>query len=125
MLEILFVYFLCKKLGAMLRAKNQKPLPYQIMLVVFWIGGEFMAFIVAGIVEAMRTGGAPSEDFNPAIYLLALVGAGCGAGLAFLIAWMLPDNRPVAAYGAVSPAGEMPFAPPDPNNPYAPPQTRN
>jgi hypothetical protein len=125
MLEILLVYFLCKRLGDMLRAKSQKPLPYQIMLVVFWIGGEFMAFIVAGIVEAARTGGAPAEDFNPMTYLLALVGAACGAGLAFLIAWMLPSNRPATAYNAVPGGAEMNFAPPDPNNPYAPPQTRN
>ena len=78
------------------------------------------------MVEAAQSGGAPSEEFNLMGYVMALIGAGCGAGLAFLIARMLPNNQPAPAYGTSPSPGspEMNFAPPDPKNPYAPPQTR-
>jgi hypothetical protein len=124
MLEIILVYFLCKRLGDMLRAKGQKPLPYQIMLVVFWIGGEIMGFIVGAVVEAAQSGGAPSEEFNLMGYFMALIGAACGAGLAFLIAYMLPNNQPAPAFGTSPGSQDLNFTPPDPKNPYAPPQTK-
>ena len=50
MLEIILVYFMCKSIGKKLRAKGRKPLVFQFMLVVMWIGGE----IAGGIATAAR-----------------------------------------------------------------------
>jgi hypothetical protein len=128
MLEIVLLYFLCKRLGEMLRGKGQSPLPYQIMLVVFWFGGEFLAGVAAGVLYAVQNGGASPEPFDLTVYLFAMMGAACGAGLAFLIAHLLPDNQAEATYGT---PGGFEFNPnyrlptPDPNNPYSPPQTRS
>jgi hypothetical protein len=78
MLEILFVIYLCKQLGNVLRNKGRAPGWYQAMLVAFWIVGEIMGGIIAMVI----TGG----EFTALAYLGALVGAGAGAGLAFFVA---------------------------------------
>jgi hypothetical protein len=92
MLEIVLLYFLCKSLGSMLREKGYQPLAFQILLVVFWFGGEFLGGVVAAVVHVMRHGDAPPE-FGLGIYLFAIVGAACGAGLWFLIASLMPPKH--------------------------------
>ena len=92
MLEIVLLYFLCKSLGSMLRDKGYNPLAFQILLVVFWFGGEFLGAVAAAVVHVVRHGGPPPE-FSLGLYLFAIVGAGCGAGLWFLIAGLMPPKR--------------------------------
>ena len=75
-----------------------------------------------------RRAGAPVE-LDLSVYVFALVGAGLGAGLIFLIAALMPsiempDNR-FFDRGSRALEPET-FAPPsDPNNPYAPPRRHN
>jgi hypothetical protein len=124
MLEIVLLYFLCKSMGQKLRAKGRKPLPLQILLVLMWLGGEFVGGAVGGVVPAIRHGNAPME-FEPWVYLLAVIGAGCGAGFCFLIAWLLPPAYDDSARGRSYLGGTSNpnFPPPDPNNPYSSPRT--
>jgi hypothetical protein len=113
--------------------KGRKPLVFQILLVLSWFGAEFIAGIIYGIVLAMQHGGQPPE-FDMTIYLVALLGAGAAAGFWFLVAYLMPPGqmplRPAIGPYAGPPA--QPFGPPptfgppsDPNNPYAPPRSRN
>jgi hypothetical protein len=76
-LEILFLVYLCRKLGAILRAKGRSAGGYQFLLVVLWFGGEIFGAVVT--VAVLRMDGAPA-------YLGALLGAAGGATLAFVIA---------------------------------------
>ena len=115
MLEILIVIALCTKMGKMLRAKGRKPLMMQITLVVMWIAGEFIAGFIAGVLHVLRNGQNAEMGFG--VYVCAIVGAAIGAGIAFLIAHLLPDqSQPSLA------TGQDPFdhRTRDPNNPYAP-----
>ena len=105
MLEIIVLWQLCKSLGRILRDKGRKPRPFQILLVVMWFGGELAAGFVAGIVQVARQGQL-DPGVNPAVYLFAVLGAACGAGITFLIARQLSpigEEQP-ADFGEVSPA---------------------
>ncbi len=125
MLEIILVIALCKNLGARVRAKGRTAWPFQTMLVFFWLGGEFAGGIVAGIMHAIRHGGAPIDTFDLSLYAIALVGAGLGAGLVYLIVALLPpitDEFDLSQQGLSATDAGMP--PVDPNNPYASPRGR-
>ena len=71
MLEIILLIYLCKSIGAIVRSKGRKPLVFQILLVMLWIGGEFFGGVVAGVVHAVRHGDVPFE-FGISMYLYAL-----------------------------------------------------
>jgi hypothetical protein len=93
MLEILALYFMCKSMGNMLRDKGHKPLGYQVLLVLFWFGGEFVGAVATTVMLALVSGpNAVEQGFNVLAYVGALIGAVMGAGLAFLIAKLLPDR---------------------------------
>ena len=115
MLEILIVIALCTKMGKLLRAKGRKPLTMQIALVVMWIAGEFIAGFVAGIVHVLRNGQNVEMGFG--VYLVAIVGAAIGAGIAFLIAHLLPDQSQESFATGQDPFDQRTR---NPNNPYAP-----
>ena len=128
MLEIILVYFLCKGLGGILRAKGRNPLVLQILLVVCWLGGEFAGGVVAGIVQAIRNPGQQEFQIDASIYLFALGGAALGAGFVYLIAYILPPAEQFSPRSYASQSGEK-FAqqnynlpPTDPNNPYSSPR---
>src|SRR5262245_61407664 len=87
MLEILLLFFLCKKIGAIVAAKGHTKTGYQVMLVAFWIIGEISGAVLAVVVLDF------GEDNPLALLGPALLGAGCGAGIAFLIANSLSDVR--------------------------------
>ena len=124
MIEIVFVVVLCKLIGKKLVAKNRKAWPFQLMLVVGWFGGEFVAGFIAGIVHAIQNG--PNAPIGTGIYLLAIVGALVGTGFTFLVVHLLPPNAPPSMISseAEDPFGANPNAakryPSDPTNPYAP-----
>jgi hypothetical protein len=77
MLEILLVYFLCKKLGTIARDKGRRAGGYQAMLIGMWIGGEFFG----GFLGVMMADG----EVTAAAYGMALLGAAVGAIGAFVI----------------------------------------
>lgn len=128
MLEIILVYFLCKGLGSMLRAKGRKPLGLQILLVVCWLGGEFAGGMVAGVIQVIRNPGQQEVQVDITIYLFALGGAALGTGFVYFIAYLLPPNEQFSSQAYSLKPGDT-FAqqnynlpPADPNNPYSSPR---
>ena len=83
MLEILIVFRLCTAIGAR-RAKGLSGHGFQVMLVLFWIAGEFGAAIAAALVMFLVYGNRADEHFW-LIYLAAIAGAALAAWAAFLI----------------------------------------
>jgi hypothetical protein len=92
MLEIVLMIWLCKKIGRELREKGQNPTWYQVLTVVLWVGGEILGMLLGTLIgETLGGDGEPDACFA---YLLALLGAAGGAGLAYLIASNVPPAFP-------------------------------
>jgi hypothetical protein len=95
MLELLFLFRLCRLIGVSARARGQTAIVYQILLVFLWFMFEIMGFIGAFLLLAVMVG--PEADpeerslFMP--YLLGLVCAGIGAFLAFLVMLASPSRN--------------------------------
>ncbi|MFH2096442.1 MAG: hypothetical protein ABIJ16_12100 [Bacteroidota bacterium] len=83
MLEIILIIWLSRIIGRKAEDKGHKKGWYIFMFVMFYIAGE--------IIGAF-TGAAAGID-GPAIYLAALLGAGVGILLSFIIAGTLPDKN--------------------------------
>ena len=115
MLEIILVIGLCKSLGKMLRAKGRNPVWIQVMLVAFWILGEFIGGFVGAIVNVIQHGEGAPMSFG--IYLFAIAGAALGAGITFLIAWLMPAENTEPHPDSFTEAQDGRRL--DPNNPYA------
>ena len=75
MLEILLMWRLARSIGNLLRAKGRSAGGFQVLAIVLWIGGELLGATVGALCE-LQAGS----------YLLALLGAAAGAGLAYHIA---------------------------------------
>jgi hypothetical protein len=90
MLEIMLVIGLWKAMGTLVENKNRYALPFQILVVVMWFGGEIFGAIFGAVLARLN-----NEDlrFNLKGYLFALIGAALGAGLIFAIAACLPEVR--------------------------------
>ena len=86
MLEILFLIFLTKKIWKIVEEKGRKPGGYKAMLVAFWFGGEILGLIIG--MSALGEG--------IGMYLIALIGAGIGAGVSFAIANNLKQETPLS-----------------------------
>jgi hypothetical protein len=86
LLEILFLIYLSKKIGKIVEAKGRKPGGYKAMLVAFWFGGEILGLVIG--MSALGEG--------IGMYLIALVGAGIGAAVAFAIANNLKQETPLS-----------------------------
>jgi hypothetical protein len=84
MLEIIILYKLAKRIGAIVTEKGYRKSGYQAMLVVLWLGGEFfgafMGVIVGAIVEV------DEGQATLLAYGFALGGAIIGAVIAVQIA---------------------------------------
>lgn len=109
MLEILFLVWFVRKLSAMAKAKGRSG-GWGGLGAAFWIGGEIVGFTIGGIADA----GAGS-------YLVALLLAGIGAVIAYVIVSSLKSET--SRYDepfAPLPVGYGP--PQDPSNPYNPPR---
>jgi hypothetical protein len=87
MLEIIVLYYLCSSIGRTAQSKGLTAWPYQLMLVLFWFGGEVMG-VIAGAVLLAGSGGPPVL-----LYGCALGGAVLGVVLAFAIANSQADER--------------------------------
>ena len=77
MVEIFLLYFLCKRIGAIVRAKGRKAIGYQFMTVALWFGCEFAGLFGGAII---------SGEVTALAYVIGLSGAAIGALSAFLIA---------------------------------------
>jgi hypothetical protein len=128
MLEIVLVYYLCKRLGTVLRAKDYKPFWMQFLLVLSWFGAEFTSGFLVGYFRALHHQGSEGQ-FGGMMYLLALVSAGCAASFCFVVAYMLPDKMPLRqTYAYPDPRAQagpnFDLPPIDPDNPYSSPRGR-
>src|SRR5438067_1265991 len=96
MLEWYFLSRLCSSLGDMLRSKGRNPLPFQILLVALWIGGEIAGFVVGLII------GFVVMDNEDVAWLFGVggvvAGAACAGGFVFLLAKGIPPAE--GAYGS-------------------------
>jgi hypothetical protein len=116
MIEIIFLVYLCSRLGRILRAKGRKPLLMQVMLITCWFFGEISGGFIAGVVHVIRNGEQAPLGFG--VYAFAICGAVAGAGFTFLLAHLLPSQN---SQPQMMPSQD-PFEhrPRDPSNPYAP-----
>jgi hypothetical protein len=79
-------------MGAMMRARGYlKPVWFQVSVVAAWLGGEFLAGVIYGIVKAAR-GEPPTQGIDFAVYGLALLGAALCTTMVFLIARTFPNR---------------------------------
>src|SRR5262245_52999348 len=91
MLELFLLYHLCGRIGDMARTRHRRPFNYQFLLVLLFLGGEFVG-ILAGHVVYHALNRPPKVD------LLCLIGGGVagatlGATMAFLIAFLTPVKK--------------------------------
>jgi tetratricopeptide (TPR) repeat protein len=104
MLEILVLIGLTNRIGKIVEAKGYKSGKYKWMTVGLWFGGE----IVGAIIGALIMGG--DQSGSCALYVIALLGAAAGAGIANSIA----SNLPVISPSLVpSTSSGVPIAPED------------
>jgi hypothetical protein len=82
MIEILIVISLCRKIAEIAKSKGRAATGYVLLLILFWLGGEFCGAIF-GAVATDGQGGI-------LLYVFALVGAAVGAGIVFMIVNSLP-----------------------------------
>jgi len=94
MLEIIVLIGLTSQIGKIVEAKGYKSGKYKWMTVGLWFGGE----LVGAIIGSLITGG--DESANCLLYIIALVGAAAGAGIANSIANKLPVIGPSLLPGA-------------------------
>jgi hypothetical protein len=92
MLEILLLYFLCKKMGSLLRDKGWKPLFMQIAVVLGWFGSMFVGAIAYSFYVAMTKGPEAVDNMGFEAYPWVLLSAALGVSCVFIVAWMLPDR---------------------------------
>jgi hypothetical protein len=99
MLEILLLTALTRQIGGIVEQKGYKSGSYKILTVVLWFGGEILGAIIGAIMTAGE------ESAQCLIYLVALVGAAAGAGIAYSIA----NNLAVIGPSLVPTATEQPL----------------
>lgn len=92
MLEIILLYTLAKRVGAIVRKKGYTAFWYQFLLVVFWFGGEFGGFFLGGFIGIILGDG--KEPAFLLVYLFGLLGAILGAVTTFYIAKSLTPAFP-------------------------------
>lgn len=90
MLEFVLVYFLAKKNGEKAIERGRKPTWFKVATWLLWFGFETLGFIFGALVLG--------EGIS--IYLFALIGAGIGGAIAYVIAsncnqgdYVLPQFR--------------------------------
>lgn len=84
MLEIIFLFLLCRDIGRVARKHDRKPIAFQILLVVLWFGGELLGGFLAALAMVMITG--RYEGVGLLDYVIALACGALGAFIAFRLA---------------------------------------
>ena len=85
MLEIFLIWQLAKYIGNGVTKKGLKKGRYQVMAVLLWLIGEFTGALFGNLIF----GDSVSLWVN---YIFALMGAIVGAGTAFLVTTLLPNQ---------------------------------
>ena len=95
MIEILLLFFLCKKMGTTLRDKGWGSTVWmQIAVVLAWFGSMFAAGLAYGIYLTLTQGAAATEDPNlMVLYPLCFLAAAAGVGLLFTIVSFFPSHE--------------------------------
>ncbi|HSP45685.1 MAG TPA: hypothetical protein VLO30_06805 [Chthoniobacterales bacterium] len=95
MIEILFLYFLCKKMGATLRDKGWGTTFWmQLAVVVAWFGSMAVAGFGYGLYVVLTKGPAAAEHPNLVVlYPLCFLAGAAGVGLLFMIVSFFPADE--------------------------------
>jgi hypothetical protein len=84
MIEIIFLFLLCRDIGKIVRKNGRKAIGFQLALIALWFCGEFLGLIV-GIVVTTQIDGR-FEGVGILAYIFAIAGAIVGSIFAFRIA---------------------------------------
>ncbi len=84
MIEFIVLWFLIKRITGVVKNKGHNVGPFIIVTIALWFGGEFLGAFLGWLIDRNTTA---------SMYLFALLGAACGAGLTILITEKL---KPVA-----------------------------
>jgi hypothetical protein len=90
MIEIIILFKLCGRIGDAARDKGRRAIGYQLMLLLFWFGGEVVTMLLAGMALVALYG----EEFKKYLlfaYIAAVAGAFLGAWIVFRIVAGLPE----------------------------------
>jgi hypothetical protein len=83
MLEIIILVTLCKNIGRIVGDKGRSKVPFVLLTIVFWFGGEIGGAIFGATFEMVVMN---KKEPSYVAYICGLVGAGLGALIAFVIA---------------------------------------
>ena len=95
MIEILLLFFLCKKMGTTLRDKGWGTTVWmQLAVVIAWFGSMFAAGFAYGIYVALTQGAAAAENPNMMVlYPLCFLAGAAGVGLLFMVVSFFPSHE--------------------------------
>lgn len=111
MLEIAFLVWFCRKLASIAKGKGRSG-SWGALGALLWIGGEISGFVVGTLADA-----------EAGSYLVALLFAGLGAVVAYVIVSALKSEAAAVWGNEDLSSAPARLAPPyDPSNPYAPPR---
>jgi hypothetical protein len=89
MLEILVIIGLSRKIAATCKEKGRSAVGWIFMFIGLWFGGEVLGAIVGTIGGLAASGGEEPGFLIP--WVCGLLGAACGAAIAFAIVNGLPS----------------------------------
>ena len=95
MLEILLLFFLCKKMGTTLRDKGWNTTVWmQLTVVVAWFGSMFATGFGYGVYLVMTEGPAAAENPNlMVLYPVCFLAGAAAVGLLFLLVSFFPSHE--------------------------------
>jgi drug/metabolite transporter (DMT)-like permease len=95
MIEILVLYFLCKKMGAILRDKGWGTTVWmQLAVIVAWFGSMFLASFAYAIYTVMTSGEAAAATPNLLVlYPICFLAGGVGVWSLFIIVSFFPSHE--------------------------------
>lgn len=95
MLEIISLRFLCRRMGANLRAKGwSNPMWMQVAVVVVWLSCMFLGSLMYALFILITQGDAAVQELGFAVYPIAFLSGAAGVGCLFLIVSTLPSRQP-------------------------------
>lgn len=97
MLDLIILFFLCRKIGNTAREKNRKPILWQLFTVISWFVTESIGFNMAlgwlGYQEIKTiTEAVTILAKNPGILFFSLF---CGYGGYLLVRYILEKKEPI------------------------------
>src|SRR5262245_43676532 len=91
-MEIIILWRMWHRIGHKAQLKGASPLKYQLLLILFWFGGEFMGGILAAFVTVFLYGGIPEGGYSLILaYIFAIALAVLGVWFVFNTVENLPE----------------------------------